>query len=155
MNLINTSILSLSAGAMEAVEISTYRLVQLERLAGFGRLSILVIIIISVIIAFLLAHKFYWAVKTMPDVRKIAKSVMRDTVEESVEDAIRRECEMFGSVYDAVEKAIKDACNYGIVYDEIRKQINCSCRYGDIYQFVRHDVIPQKYEETQVHITLK
>ena len=112
MSLLTTGITSLALATAEVVEISTEKLTQLERFAGFGRFALLALIIAIVIIAL----RFYVNAIVAAEVRKAAKSKMRHIAESVAESAIEDYC-TYGTICDAIEKEIKASCNYGHIYD--------------------------------------
>jgi len=127
MNLLSTGIMSLSVMTSEVVEVSAERLTQLERLAGFGRLSLIAILIA---VAFVILH-FYIKARVAEEVRKTAKAKMKYIAEV------------------AAEKAIADACNYGEIYEAINKEIEDSCSFGDVYKLVKHGTVT-KYTPIEI-----
>jgi len=116
MGLLNTGIMSLSTGAMNVVEVNAENLAHLERLAGFGRFSL---IALAVAVVCTLVH-FYIKARVATEVRKIIKSELKYEVKR------------------VAAKAIKDACNYGEIYDAINKEIDDACDFGAIYKLVKY-----------------
>jgi hypothetical protein len=112
--MLSKSILNLSAGVTETVEISVSRLAELERIAGFGRIAIFIVL---AVIVFGMIHI-------------IVKIKVEAAIEKSLESLLKKECD--SDVY------VRGSYQDGIIYTSIKEQIRESCEPGgDIYYLVK------------------